>query len=78
MPIPERLARVLEDLQARGQSNKEQIAERIEVPVDTLRRHIADLRKAGHIQRHSDIEDPRRVSFSITKEGRAALRKSKS
>lgn len=73
----ERFTRLLQDLHASGQSTKEDISKRSGVPVDTLRRHIADLRKEGLIQRHSDIEDPRRVSFSITPAGRKELKKAK-
>lgn len=74
--MQERFTQLLKDLAANGQSSKEEISARLSVPVDTLRRHIADLRKQGHLQRHSDIEDPRRVSFSITTLGRKALNKS--
>lgn len=73
----ERFTLLLDDLQSNGQSSKEEVSARLGVPVDTLRRHIADLRKLGLIQRHSDIEDPRRVSFSVTAEGRKALKKSR-
>ena len=73
----ERFTRLLTDLATHGQSSKEEISKRIDVPVDTLRRHLADLRKDGHIQRHSDVEDPRRVSFSISPAGRKALKPSK-
>jgi len=74
----ERLTRLLTDLATHGQSSKEEISKRLGVPVDTLRRHLADVRKAGLIDRHSDNDDPRRVSFSISAAGRKAIKPSRS